>query len=57
MLDALLLLGGQDECGRRLDEFRAAGVKTPILLPMSLAETPEARKAAITEVIAAMAPE
>jgi alkanesulfonate monooxygenase SsuD/methylene tetrahydromethanopterin reductase-like flavin-dependent oxidoreductase (luciferase family) len=33
VLDAICLLGSIDDCGTRLDQFRATGVDLPILYP------------------------
>lgn len=41
MLDALFVMGGPERAARRLDELRAAGVTTPVLLPMSFADPSE----------------
>lgn len=41
MLDALFVMGGPERARQRLDELRAAGVTTPVLLPMSFADPSE----------------
>lgn len=41
MLDALFVMGGPERAAARLDELRAAGVTTPVLLPMSFADPAE----------------
>lgn len=41
MLDALFVMGGPDHAAQRLEELRAAGVTTPVLLPMSFADPSE----------------
>lgn len=41
MLDALFVMGGPEHAAERLEELRAAGVTTPVLLPMSFADPAE----------------
>lgn len=53
MLESLYIFGNLDECASKLEAFRKAGVKTPVLLPISVAGDPAERlqrvRAAITE--------
>lgn len=56
MVDALLISGDVDRCRARLDELRAAGVTTPVLLPMSFAGEPEERAARVAAAVEALAP-
>lgn len=43
MLEALYIFGSLDECAVKLEAFRNAGVKTPVLLPISVAGDPAER--------------
>jgi probable F420-dependent oxidoreductase len=43
MLDRLHVFGDLNRCRERIEEFRAAGVKTPVLAPFSVAGDPEER--------------
>ena len=43
MLEQLNIAGDEDACRARLKVFREAGVKTPVLLPVSVAGDPEER--------------
>lgn len=43
MLDRLHVFGSEEHCRARIDEFRAAGIKTPILAPISVAGDPAER--------------
>lgn len=54
MLDALFVMGGPEHAARRLDELRAAGVDTPVLLPMSFAD-PAERAGRVRRAIEALA--
>ncbi len=56
MLDGLMVFGDEAECRRRLDEFREAGVKTPVLLPISVAGDPEERSQRVRSAVRALAP-
>lgn len=55
MLDALFVMGGSDRAAERLEELRAAGVTTPVLLPMSFAD-PAERTQRIERAVEALAP-
>ena len=55
MLDALFVMGGPERAAQRLEELRAAGVTTPVLLPMSFAD-PAERTARIRRAVEALAP-
>lgn len=55
MLEELFVMGGPERAARRLDELRAAGVTTPVLLPMSFAAAGE-RAARIRRAVEALAP-
>lgn len=54
MLDALFVMGGPERAAQRLDELRAAGVTTPVLLPMSFAD-PAQRTERIRRAVSALA--
>ena len=56
MLDELNISGDASECKAKLQRFRAAGVKTPVVLPMSVAPDPEERSARAGRLVAALAP-
>lgn len=55
MIDALFITGGPERASARLDELRAAGVTTPVLLPMSFAPENE-RADRIRRAVEALAP-
>ncbi|HEX2294116.1 MAG TPA: LLM class F420-dependent oxidoreductase [Actinomycetota bacterium] len=55
MIDALFVTG-VDRAAARLDELRAAGVTTPVLLPMSFAD-PAERAGRVRRAVEALAPE
>ena len=56
MLDRLHIFGDVDHCRERIDEFRDAGVKTPVLGPISVAGEPDERKERIVAAAKALAP-
>lgn len=56
MLDELFLLRDGDACRRRIDEYRAAGVTIPVLMPVSFAGTVEERTERIRTTLEALAP-
>lgn len=56
MVDALLISGDVERCRTRLDDLRAAGVTTPVLLPMSFAGDPEERAERVAAAVEALAP-
>lgn len=56
LLDELLITGTAEQCREGLAEFRAAGVKTPVLLPVSVAGDPAERVTRVHEAVAALAP-
>lgn len=56
MIDALQIHGDPDTCRTRLQEFRDAGVKTPVLFPFSLAGDPNEITKNVRRVIEVMAP-
>lgn len=43
MLQSLYIFGDLDRCKARLEEFRQAGIKTPVVLPISVAGDPAER--------------
>jgi probable F420-dependent oxidoreductase len=56
MLDKLLVAGDAETCRRKLTEFRAAGVKTPVVLPISVAGDPGERAERVRAAVTALAP-
>lgn len=56
MIDALFIRGGPDGWSRRIEEVRAAGVTTPVLLPISFATDPAERAARVRRAVEAVAP-
>ena len=56
LLDELLITGSAEQCREGLAEFRAAGVKTPVLLPVSVAGDPAERIERVARAVAALAP-
>jgi probable F420-dependent oxidoreductase len=55
MLDRLYIFGNLDQCMARLEEFRDAGIKTPVLLPVSVAGDPAERLERIKKAVPALA--
>jgi probable F420-dependent oxidoreductase len=55
MLDSFYLHGDRESCVAGLQKFRAAGIKTPVLYPVSVAGDPELRLKEIRSCIEAMA--
>ncbi len=56
MLDELLITGSAADCRAKLASFRRAGVKTPVLLPVSVAGDPAERLRRVTDAVEALAP-
>jgi probable F420-dependent oxidoreductase len=56
MLEQLLIMGDAASCRARLEEFRNAGVKTPVLLPFSVAGDPRDRAEKVRAAVRALAP-
>jgi probable F420-dependent oxidoreductase len=56
MIDGLLISGGVERCRGRIEELRAAGVTTPVLLPMSFVDDPAERARRVTGAVEALAP-
>lgn len=56
LVDRLLIFGDGDACRGKLREFHDAGVKTPVLLPFSVAGDPGDRARRVRSVIEALAP-
>jgi probable F420-dependent oxidoreductase len=56
MIEKLFISGDARTCAQRLQEFRAAGVKTPVLLPTSVAGDPAERSERVRATVAALAP-
>ena len=54
MIDELLITGDRDTCRARLGEFRDAGVKTPVILPFSVAGDPNERAERIRAAVSAL---
>jgi probable F420-dependent oxidoreductase len=56
MLDELFLTGDADTCRARIDAFREAGAKTPVIMPLSFAGSPEDRAERIAHAVEVLAP-
>ena len=55
MLDRLHVFGSLDHCKDRIEEFRGAGIRTPVLAPLSVAGDPDDRAARIVATAEALA--
>jgi alkanesulfonate monooxygenase SsuD/methylene tetrahydromethanopterin reductase-like flavin-dependent oxidoreductase (luciferase family) len=56
MLDELFVTGDAAHCGERIAAFREAGVRTPVVMPLSFAGTPEERAERVAAAVEALAP-
>jgi len=56
MLDELFVTGSPEECTKRIEEYREAGVKTPVIMPLSFAGSSEERAERVVDAIEALAP-
>jgi alkanesulfonate monooxygenase SsuD/methylene tetrahydromethanopterin reductase-like flavin-dependent oxidoreductase (luciferase family) len=56
LFDRFFLHGDAAACLARIDEYRAAGVTTPTLMPLSLAGSAEERAAHLEHLVDALAP-
>jgi probable F420-dependent oxidoreductase len=56
MLDELNAFGEAETCTKRLQQFRDAGVKTPVILPISVAGDPDERTRRVAATVEALAP-
>ena len=56
MLDELFITGDADTCRSRIEDFRAAGVKTPVIMPLSFAGSPEERAERVAKAVETLAP-
>jgi probable F420-dependent oxidoreductase len=56
LFDALFVHGSAASAAVRVDEYRAAGVTTPVLMPLSFAGTRDERLERLTAMVEAMAP-
>ena len=56
MVERLFLPTDADGARRRIEDYRQAGVRTPILMPMSFAGSPEERTERVTGTIETLAP-
>jgi len=56
LLDATFLLGDAGASKRRIQEFRDAGITTPVLMPVSVAGTVEERAERVRVLVDALAP-
>jgi probable F420-dependent oxidoreductase len=56
MLDELFVTGDVETCRARIDEFRAAGVTTPVIMPLSFAGSPEERAERVVKAVESVAP-
>jgi probable F420-dependent oxidoreductase len=57
MLERTFVFGDAESCRRRIEDFRAAGAKTPVLFPFSMAGSAEERVGQVTAAVEALAPE
>jgi probable F420-dependent oxidoreductase len=56
LLEATFLFGEADAAKRRIEEFRDAGITTPVLMPLSFAGSQEERAEHVAGLIEALAP-
>ena len=56
MVHTLFVMGGPEQAVRRLEDLRAAGVTTPVLLPLSFADDPAERAGRVRRAVEALAP-
>lgn len=56
MIEQLLVTGDAETCRRKLTAFRDAGVRTPVVLPVSVAGDPAERTERVRAAVAALAP-
>ncbi len=56
MMDRLFVAGDAEDCRSRLEDFRSAGVKTPVLLPIVTSKEPDARREEYVTTMRQLAP-
>jgi probable F420-dependent oxidoreductase len=56
MLDELFVTGDAEACRARIEAFRAAGVTTPVIMPLSFAGSPEERAERVAKAVESLAP-
>jgi probable F420-dependent oxidoreductase len=56
MLDQLMVFGDAPACRARIQDYRDAGVRTPVLMPLSVAGSAEEREERVAAAVAALAP-
>lgn len=56
MLESLYLFGGAEDVSAGIDRFREAGIKTPVLFPLSVAGDPAERLDRVKKTIEVLAP-
>jgi alkanesulfonate monooxygenase SsuD/methylene tetrahydromethanopterin reductase-like flavin-dependent oxidoreductase (luciferase family) len=56
IIDAFFVHGTADECRARLDDYAEAGVRTAVLMHLSVGSTPEERAERIGAQLEALAP-
>jgi probable F420-dependent oxidoreductase len=56
LLDEMFLTGSADQVRARIEAFREAGVKTPVIMPLSFAGTAEERAERVVHAVEALAP-
>ncbi|MFN2545468.1 MAG: LLM class flavin-dependent oxidoreductase [Actinomycetota bacterium] len=56
LLDEMFVIGEAGRCRSRIDAYRAAGVRTPVVMPLSFAGTPEERSERVADAVRALAP-
>jgi alkanesulfonate monooxygenase SsuD/methylene tetrahydromethanopterin reductase-like flavin-dependent oxidoreductase (luciferase family) len=56
LLDATFLMGDPAAARTRIQEYRNAGITTPVLMPLSVAGSQEERAERVAELVEALAP-
>jgi len=54
MFERLFVFGDAEACRGRIEDYRAAGVQTPVIMPISVAGTPEERAERVTAAVEAL---
>jgi alkanesulfonate monooxygenase SsuD/methylene tetrahydromethanopterin reductase-like flavin-dependent oxidoreductase (luciferase family) len=57
MLDELFVTGDAEACRSKIDAYREAGVRTPVIMPLSFAGAPEERAERVAKAVELLAPE
>ena len=56
MLDELFVTGDAEACRSRIEEYRQAGVRTPVIMPLSFAGSAEERAERVAKAVELLAP-